>query len=103
MFIQIIIGIDDRDYADLDSHSHMMIQFSDDEDNMNLNSGSGQITFGNESLNVTNSSVIFNDLSFDHNLSNFTMANNHIINISTDTHTIAISSYMCRSCKHYYH
>ena len=80
MFIQIIIGIDDQDYADLDSHSHMMIQFSDDEDNMNLNSGSGQITFGNESLNVTNSSVIFNDLSFDHNLSNFTMGSNHVRN-----------------------
>lgn len=80
----------------------MRMQFSDDEDlysgsgqiNVNLYSGSGQIIFGNESLNVTNNPVIFNDISFDHNLSNFTMvmASNDVINTSADVCNVIIST-----------
>ena len=60
MFIQ-IIGIDDRDHADSNSYGHMMNELSDDEDYMSLysgsGSGSGQITFGNKSLNVSSNPV----------------------------------------------
>ena len=62
MFIQITgIGIDDKDYADSNSYGHMMIQLSDDEDYTSLfsgsGSGSGQITFGNKSSNVSSNPV----------------------------------------------
>ena len=60
MFIQ-IIGINDKDYADSNSYGHMMIELSDDEDYTSLfsgsGSGSGQITFGNKSSNVSSNPV----------------------------------------------